>query len=156
MQVFHTSNMPIKHPEEFHFRRNLDFGSGFYFTPLREQAEKYATRFFRQKEQAWLNVYDFEADYSKYKVKSFDIYNEEWLDFVTSCRVGKTIGDYDLVVGGIANDKVFDTINLYFDRLIPKAEALSRLAYEKPNIQYCIRSSAMLKACLIFKEAIKL
>ena len=37
----------------------------------------------------------------------------------------------------MANDKVFNTVELYFDHLIDKDEALRRLRYEKPNMQIC-------------------
>lgn len=65
-------------------------------------------------------------------------------------------GDYDMIVGGIADDKVFDTLNLFFDEFIRKDEALRRLTYERPNIQYCIRTELMLKKCLTFKDCIRL
>ena len=38
---------------------------------------------------------------------------------------GKDTTDYDLVVGGVANDKVFNTVELFFDGLIDKAEAIN-------------------------------
>lgn len=56
-----------------------------------------------------------------------------WLN----CRSGKDATDYDLVVGGVANDRVFNTVELYFDGLIDKSEAINRLRYEKPNLQIC-------------------
>ena len=52
--------------------------------------------------------------------------------------------DYDLVIGGIANDKIFKTIDLYFTGDITKDEALKRLKYEKPNNQYCCRTLSAL------------
>lgn len=55
---------------------------------------------------------------------------------------GKT--DYDLVLGGVANDKVFNTVELFFDGLIDKAEAINRLRYEKPNLQSCFRTQKAL------------
>ena len=45
---------------------------------------------------------------------------------------------------GVANDKVFNTVELYFDGLIDKAEALKRLRYEKPNLQICFRTEKAL------------
>lgn len=36
---------------------------------------------------------------------------------ILNCRSGKDITDYDLVMGGVANDKVFNTVELYFDGL---------------------------------------
>ena len=53
---------------------------------------------------------------------------------------GKDATDNDLVVGGVANDKVFNTVELFFDGLIDKAEAIKRLRYEKPNVQICFRT----------------
>ena len=51
---------------------------------------------------------------------------------------------YDLVLGGIANDKVFNTVELYFDHLIDEEEAIKRLRYAKPNLQYCFRTEEAL------------
>lgn len=46
---------------------------------------------------------------------------------------GNDATDYDIVIGGAANDKVFNTVELYFDNLIDKKEAIRRLRYEKPK-----------------------
>lgn len=73
-----------------------------------------------------------------FNVKTFASYDEEWLDFVTANRKGGITVEYDAVEGGIANDKVFETVDLYIGGLINKEEALRRLAYEKPNHQICI------------------
>lgn len=78
------------------------------------------------------------------KTLKFDSYSEEWLDFILSCRSGKDSTDYDLVVGGVANDKVFNTVELFFDGLIDKTEAINRLRYEKPNLQICFRTEKAL------------
>ena len=78
-------------------------------------------------------------------IKKFDGYSEEWLDFVLKCRTGKDTTDYDIVIGGVADDNVFNTVELYFDGLIDKKEALKRLRYEKPNLQDCFRTAQALK-----------
>ena len=72
-----------------------------------------------------------------------------------SCRSGSDKSDYDLVIGGVANDKVFNTVELYFDGLIDKAEALKRLRFEKPNLQLCFRSEKALEF-LKFERSVKL
>ena len=56
--------------------------------------------------------------------------------------------NYDIVIGGIANDKVIQTLDRYFDGELSEDETLGLLKYEKPNIQYCIRSQKMLDECL--------
>ena len=40
-------------------------------------------------------------------------------------RSGKDTSNYDLVVGGVADDKVFNTVELFFDGLIDKRKAIS-------------------------------
>ena len=47
---------------------------------------------------------------------------------------------------GVANDKVFNTVELFFDGLIEKLEAIRRLRYEKPNLQICFRTQKALDA----------
>ena len=60
-------------------------------------------------------------------------------------------GNYDVIIGGIANDKVFRTVDLYFAGDINKDECLRRLIFEEPNNQICIRSQQVLDECLTFK-----
>ena len=66
------------------------------------------------------------------------------MDFILNCRSGKDSTDYDLVVGGAVNNKVFNTVELFFDGLIDKIEAINRLRYEKPNLQICFRTEKSL------------
>ena len=123
MILYHGSFLEIVQPDLVHSRSNVDFGRGFYVTPLHEYDEN------REIEL---------------KTLKFDSYSEEWLDFILNCRAGKDSTDYDLVVGGVANDKVFNTVELFFDGLIDKTEAINRLRYEKPNLQICFRTEKSL------------
>ena len=63
---------------------------------------------------------------------------------ILNCRSGNDATDYDIVEGGVANDKVFNTVELFFDGLIDKTEAINRLRYEKPNLQICFRTERAL------------
>ena len=99
-----------------------------------------------------ISQYIFDETLAKsLKVLEFDAYSEEWLDFIMMCRRGQDATDYDIVIGGVANDKVFNTVELYFDHLIDKKEAISRLQYEKPNLQICFRTKRALEYCLYFE-----
>ena len=153
MKLYHSSYTSVEHPDTKHSRPYLDFGRGFYLTSLHDQAVRYAQRFKRRGQQAWLNTYDFVYNEDKWQVKRFEAYDKEWLDFVAQCREGIEIGDYDLVIGGIANDRVIITLDRYFTGEISQEEALGLLRFEKPNIQYCIRSEQMLQECLTFLES---
>lgn len=86
-----------------------------------------------------------------FRVKEFSAYSEEWLEYIVACRSGKYAAQYDVVIGGVANDKVFDTIELYFDRLIEKTVAVERLRYEKPNLQICFCSQEAVNQAVKFK-----
>lgn len=150
MKLYHSSNVIVELPDTNHSRLYLDFGRGFYLTSFYDQAVRYGLRFKRRGQPGWLNTYEFACDDSSWKIKRFDSYDKQWLDFVAQCRDGKDVGDYDLVIGGIANDRVIITLDRYFTGEITQEEALGLLRFEKPNIQYCIRSERMLRECLTY------
>lgn len=154
MKLFHASTICIEKPDVLHSRDNLDFGKGFYLTSIREQAIRYAERFTRRGKEAFINEYEFDDETPGFTIKSFSCYDEEWLDYVTICRNGnKPEQIYDAVSGGVANDKVFNTVDLYFAGVISKEEALGRLKYEKPNHQLCILNGLMIDKHLHFIKA---
>lgn len=146
MILYHGSYVEIKIPDLKHSRLNVDFGCGFYTTPIKEQAEKWCTKFKRRGRNGIVSRYSFNPELiGNLKVLKFDAYSEDWLDFILSCRSGKDCTDYDIVIGGVANDKVFNTVELFFDGLIDKKEAIQRLRYEKPNLQICFRTEKALQ-----------
>lgn len=153
MEVYHASSVCVSRPDTAHSRQYLDFGVGFYVTTLREQAIKYGERFLRRGRPAVLNIYDWKQPLSLWNVLEFKVYDEAWLDFVMECRAGRMVGDYDVVIGGIANDKVFRSMDLYFAGDINKQECLRRLMYEKPNLQICIRNQLVIDDCITFKTS---
>lgn len=156
MKLYHTSTLTVEKPDMAHSRDYLDFGRGFYLTSMSDQAIRYGDRFRRRGREAWLNTYEFEANLDEWRILRFDSYDKGWLDFVAECRAGNDNSDYDIVIGGIANDKVIQTLDRYFIGEISQEDALGLLKYEKPNIQYCIRSERMLNECLTFIDSKKL
>lgn len=156
MRLYHSSDVSVEKPDTAHSRDYLDFGKGLYLTSIHEQAERYGQRFIRRQRNAWLNTYEFEFEPSEWKILTFDCYDRAWLNFVANCRAGKDETDFDLVIGGIANDKVIQTLDRYFDGELSEDETLGLLKYEKPNIQYCIRSQSMLNECLKHIESNRL
>lgn len=154
MMVYHGSNIEIVTPDIIHSRKRLDFGKGFYVTSILQQAEKWVERFMRFGESGIVNMYNLDdAVWLEKKVLCFDTYSGEWLDFITSCRQGNDREEYDLVVGGVANDKVFNTCELYFRNYIDKDAALDRLRYEKPNQQICFKNQETINRYLCFERS---
>ena len=150
MKVHHASTVAAESPDTTYSRAFLALAHGFYVTTLQDQAVKYGARFTNRGKDAFLNTYEFADDLSNWQVIEFKRYDEAWLDFVTECRQGRVVGVYDVVIGGIANDKVFRTVDLYFAGDISKEECLRRLIFEEPNNQICIRSQQVLIECLTF------
>ena len=116
MKLYHSSSVVVSQPDTTHSRDYLDFGKGFYLTSIYDQAVRYAERFKRRGRDAWLNTYELNYQPEDWKILTFEAYDAAWLDFVSACRAGNDVSDYDMVVGGIANDRVVDTINLYMEQ----------------------------------------
>lgn len=154
MKIYHASASRIEHPDIAHSRSNLDFGRGFYTTTLKKQAADYAMRFRKRDHKAYVNTYDLYTDGLKdFNVLEFEAYDEKWLEFVLGCRNGRDSHEWDVVIGGIADDRVFTTVDLYFAGLITVEEALGRLAFIKPNDQICFCTQEAIDKLLAFSEA---
>lgn len=157
MKLYHTSNIEVSKPNIKFSRNHLDFGKGFYLTKFKEQAVKYGQRFLKKEENAFLNVYELDDKImSLYTNKVFENYDGEWLDYVAACRKGLPRQEYDIVEGGIADDQVFDTIDLYFTGLYTREQALDQLQYKKPNHQVCITNQSLIDNYLQFLYSEKL
>jgi hypothetical protein len=156
--LYHGSSAPVEKPHLSYSRESTDFGRGFYVTPLREQAETWARRFLLNSGSGVVTSYDFLRPADPFppeiRLLEFNTHTQKWLDFIASCRLGKPIdGEFDLIIGGVANDKVFDTLTLYFDGTLSAREAIRRLRYNKPNFQYCFKTQQIIDKYLIFREA---
>ena len=156
MIVFHGSNMEVATPFVHLGRNNLDFGKGFYVTTLLKQATRWAETIVRLRLKGATTINKYELDYDGIKnagftILSFAEYNEEWLDFIVANRNGELRWkQYDLIEGGIANDRVFDTIENYMSGGIDKQTALGRLRYEHPNNQICILNQRIIDRYMVY------
>lgn len=154
MIVYHGSYCVVKMPNITFSRDSLDFGKGFYVTSIKTQAINWTERFKKRGKKAYLNSYSLDIDKLKEncKVKIFNSYNLEWLDLIIECRnMSDIYMKYDIIIGGIADDKIYNTIELYQDNLIEKDEALKRLKYYKPNEQICITNQNVIDKYLKFR-----
>ncbi len=140
MIVYHGTTDIIEKPDVKHSKKYLDFGKGFYLTTFEEQAKKWAVRkSMRQEKPAIVNIYEMEENWNNYRVMSFDKENEKWLEFVCACRKGELLNtDYDIIIGNVADDDVFKTVDMYFRGLWDKKKVLEELRYYKMNNQICI------------------
>lgn len=129
MIVYHGSSEVVRQPDTLHSYRALDFGKGFYVTTVREQAERWA----RRKADLFggtpvVSRYRMRDDLSQFRVKRFPDDLMEWIEFVCDCRDGKpTYQQYDIIIGKVANDKVFRVVDMYHSGIWDKERALQEI-----------------------------
>ena len=99
MVLYDGSYLGIQTPDLVHSRKNVDFGRGFYTTPLYDQAIKWCEKFKRRGKRGIVSRYNFdEKANQELKILKFESYSEEWLDFILKCRIGNDTTDYDIVI----------------------------------------------------------
>lgn len=152
--VYHGGTDKIERPICKLGRPYLDFGEGFYLTDIRQQAASWATiTAGRRNRIPMINRYrmDKNAILKEARCKIFKTYDEEWLEFIVANRQGQNAAkDYDYIEGGIANDRVIDTVNLYIAGLMNLDMALTRLSMHRPNNQICILNQEITDKYLIY------
>lgn len=143
MTVYHGSYITVEKPKIIIGKNTKDFGVGFYCTVLREQAERWAKRY----DNGIVNTYTVKLD-TGLKILEFREMTEEWLDFIINCRHGKP-HDYDIVIGAMANDQIYNFIADYIDGIITRDQfwAMARFKYPTHQINFCSQSALQ---CLEF------
>ncbi len=140
MKLYHGSNMVVETPRLIEQNRFLDFGYGFYTTTNKAQAENFALKVVARKGgKPIVNVYEIDdrIDNERLKIKQFNAPDEKWLDFVSAHRNGTYEGEkYDLIIGAVANDDVYRTLQVYSAGLLTKDQALEALKIKKLFDQY--------------------
>ena len=133
MTVYHGSYTTIKNPRIIKGKNTKDFGPGFYCTVIREQAERWAKRY----DTSIVNIYTVRLD-TRLNILEFQTMTEEWLEFIISCR-HSTAHKYDIVIGAMANDQIYNYIADYIDGIITREQfwALARFKYPTHQINFC-------------------
>ena len=133
--LYHGSFLEIAQPDLVHSRPNVDFGSGFYVTPLYEQAAKWCGKFKRRGKDGIISKYEYdESREAELKVLKFDAYSEEWLDFIVDCRRGIR-HDYDIVEGPMADDTIWNFIEDFVKGEISRAAFWELVKFKHPTHQ---------------------
>ena len=150
MVVYHGSNVEIKEPKIITGRNTKDFGTGFYCTVIKEQAERWAKRY----ASPVVNTYSLLID-EKLDILEFKEMTDEWLDFIIDCRSGKP-HSHDIVIGAMANDQIYNYIADYIDGVITREQfwVLAKFKYPTHQITFCTQQALK---CITFikSEAVK-
>lgn len=136
MILYHGSTTIIDKIDLAKSRPNKDFGRAFYLSEDKKQAEELAA--FKADFEGGvpvLNVYEFDDNlFAEMRIKRFDQYTEEWAHFVYEHRTepsGRTLHDFDIVYGPIANDRVGAQITRYKQGYITFAQFIEHIQYIK-------------------------
>lgn len=160
MMVYHGSAVEIPHPDTTHSKRFLDFGPGFYVTTFRKQAERWARRKcdrVRGPASPILNIYELDEDFTGFDILRFDGAEGKWLDFVCDCRDGKdAAAGYDAVIGRVADDDVFRTVQSWRQGDITRERALELLKFAGPNDQIALKTERIIACNLRFLQSLRI
>ena len=152
--VYHGGTDRIENPICKFGRSNLDFGQGFYVTDLLDQAITWGKSIASgRNKNVIINRYKLNREeiLKNYNCKIFNSYDKEWLEFIVRNRTGINPAiEFDYVEGGVANDRVIDTINLYISGLMDLNTALGELSKHQPNNQICLLNQDIINKYLIF------
>ena len=136
MKLYHGSTVAIQQIDLSKSRPNKDFGRAFYLSADEGQAMEMAQ--FRaefEETEPVVNVYDFDDTFfGQLRVKRFEDSSVEWAHFVYDHRTepnGRTLHDFDIVYGPIANDRIGAQIARYKQGYISFDEFLKRIQYIK-------------------------
>lgn len=158
-KVYHGASQEVSSPLVHVGRENLDFGKGFYVTDIRNQAKIWAevkSRYLMDA-KGYINEYlfDFDNAIKEYRYRKFEKYDREWLHFIVDSRDGlKVWKGFDIIEGGVANDRVIDTVEAFKAGQISEEKALIELSKHQPNNQICILKQEVVDKYLIFRKSI--
>ena len=142
MLLYHTGFQEIRDPDVHFSRANADFGQGFYLTPDRDFAERWARS--RRGRDTWLNAY--ELDMAGLRVLRLER-NEAWYDCIFKNRAGlmPDMGGADVVIGPIANDTIYNVAGVLTSGLLMRDQALALLRLGPEYRQVALRTEAAAK-----------
>ena len=153
MILYHGSDQVVEHPDIWHSQQFLDFGRGFYTTSVKMQAVKWSRRkaTLSHRQSGIVNVYEF-AIKPGFKVLNFGNDLEKWMKFVCACREGaKIYQKYDVIMGKVADDKVFRVVDMYRRRVWGIRRAIREFKFYETYNQTAFVSQEAIDAMLTFK-----
>ena len=153
--VYHGSDKIIDKPAHNGGRKFSDFGLGFYITTNIEMAKSLASR--KKEKGSYVNKYmlnteglnslTFDLDINWILFIAFNrglILNNEIKKILDEKYAG--INDYDVIIGPTADDRMFDTLNLFFSNSITLTHCLQALNSMDLDVQYNVRSDKGINA----------
>ncbi len=131
MKLYHTGRQEIRDPDIRRGRKNADFGQGFYLSPDRDFAYRWAGA------DAVIN--EFELDESGLLIHRFNR-DEDWFSYIFRNRRARDDLSVDVVIGPIANDTIFETFGIISSGFLKPADALKLLLVGPEFTQVAVKT----------------
>nr|WP_297705820.1 DUF3990 domain-containing protein [uncultured Butyrivibrio sp.] len=124
IKLYHAGYEEIKKPDVHYGRKNADFGQGFYTTDNLD----FACGWVREKPGADIIINSYELDEKDLKVKKLER-DSSWFNYIFSNRRVKPdeYAEYDIIVGPIAGDTIYDTFGIITSGFLTDEEAMRLL-----------------------------
>ncbi len=149
MKLYHGSLVIVDSPEIRKSERLLDFGYGFYTTTSLEQAGEWSRKLRVRKnvDRSFIAEYEFDLEEANkaLKIMKFEGASVEWLQFVCDNRSGRCNENYDIVIGPVADDSVYEVVRLYELGMYDIDETVKRLKVEELFDQILFHTDRALK-----------
>lgn len=144
MRLYHGTTLTVQVPRLVNRFSTLDFGRGFYTTSNENQAREFALKTFSRRGRdgvPTVNVYEIPDECltsGSLACLVFDGPSKDWLEFVAHNRKhGRSPDlDVDVIVGPVANDNVFRTIDMFEAGDLTVEEAIARFKVDELFDQY--------------------
>lgn len=134
MKLYHGSNTGIESINLAMCRPYKDFGTGFYLTDIKEQAERMAVRVSRiYGGEPIVNIFEIQDDFrslSDINVKDF-LCNQD--------------NKYDIVIGPVADDNMALLFRQYENEMIDFSTLLQGMIYKKTSSQYSFHTEKSIR-----------
>ena len=156
MLLFHGSNQIVEKPRLIKQTRGLDFAMGFYLTTKEEQAQDFGEIIFNRRKTGTpiVNFYKFDSDVSQREldILTFPEPNAQWLEFIRDNRLNSYTGkQYDVIIGPVANDRVYPTLLALVSGQFSVEAALVAIKPYKLFDQYCLATEMALSLLTFIK-----
>ena len=141
MKLYHVGFDIIKEPDLNAGRRNADFGKGFYLSDNKEFSIRWAKK--RKGLTTYINTYELDMNDLNIKKLRKD---KHWFKniYLNRLNVKDIYADYDVVIGPIANDTIFDTLGIITSGIFSDKESLKLMQVGNRYIQVVIKSQKAL------------
>lgn len=135
--LYHTGFHERRDPDIRAGRKNADFGQGYYLTPDRDFAHRWAME--RKGETTFVNAYALETD--GLNVLRLER-GEAWFDYIFQNRAGQpdALSAYDVILGPIANDTIYDLMGMTTSGFLQRETSLQILRLGPAYVQAAVKT----------------